>query len=74
MSLYQLTSCAHCNGILPRAAAFRCPHCREPIASGQMIARHSCRRCGTSLPNGFAGECPCCIPLALRGKSVEVHI
>lgn len=75
MSLYQLASCAHCDGILPRAAAFRCPHCREPIASGPLVARHSCRRCGATLPHGFAGDCPSCIPIpALRGKSVEVHI
>lgn len=75
MSLYQLASCAYCNGTLPRAAAFRCPHCREPFASGHAGLRHFCRRCGTTLAQGFAGECPACIPIpALKGQGVEVHI
>lgn len=75
MSLYQLSNCAHCSGVLPRAAAFRCPHCREPIASAPVIARHSCRRCGSTLPRAHSGECPACIPIpALKGAAMEVHI
>ncbi|MGJ8547224.1 MAG: hypothetical protein ACSHWZ_17390 [Sulfitobacter sp.] len=42
-------TCPFCSAPLPRAAAFRCPHCRCALAGVAARIKVNCRRCGAAI-------------------------